>query len=54
MMQDIGDLPLHVYKEHGEAQSKPCGEVLLTQHAAEALLDHGLMPLVSFKKQDVI
>jgi type VI secretion system protein ImpC len=52
MIQEIGGLPLHVYKDQGESRVKPCAEALLTQRAAEAILDHGLMPLLSFLNQD--
>lgn len=53
-VQDIEDLPLHVFKRQGESVTLPCAEVLLTLGAAEAILDAGLMPLLSFKNQDVI
>jgi type VI secretion system protein ImpC len=52
MIQEIGGLPLHVYKDQGESRVKPCAETVLTQRAAEAILDHGLMPLLSFLHQD--
>jgi len=51
---DVDGLPLHLYKENGEVKIKPCAEVLLTQKAAEQILDHGLMPLLSFKEQDKV
>jgi len=31
---------------------KPCGEVLLTEDACNKLMDHGLMPLISYKNTD--
>ena len=34
--------------------SKPCAEVLLTEDAAERILEEGLIPLVSFKDRDVV
>jgi type VI secretion system protein ImpC len=52
MIQEIAGLPLHVYKEQGESRVKPCAETVLTQRAAEAILDHRLMPLLSFVYQD--
>ncbi len=52
IIQEISGLPLHVYKQDGESRLKPCAEALLTQRAAEAILDHGLMPLLSFVNQD--
>ncbi len=52
--QDIEGLPLHVYKADGESGIKPCAEVLLTEQAAERILDNGLMPIVSMKDRDSI
>ncbi len=54
IIQDIEDLPLHVYEEQGESLTKPCAEVVLTERAAEKILDKGIMPLLSFKNQDKI
>ncbi len=54
IIQELGNLPLHIYQEDGEKVIKPCGEVLLTERAAEAILEKGLMPLLSFRNQDVI
>ncbi len=52
--RDLDELPLHLYRESGEAKVKPCAEVLMTEDTAEALLEHGIMPLVSFKDRDVV
>ena len=49
---EIDRLPLHVYEKNGESELKPCAEVLLTEDAAERILDEGLIPLVSFKDRD--
>jgi type VI secretion system protein ImpC len=55
MVAEIGGLPVHVYKDaDGDPQMKPCGEALLTQRAAERMLEKGLIPVVSFKGQDRI
>jgi len=48
------NLPLHTYRVEGEAQLKPCAEVLLTEEAVERILDHGLIPLVSYKGRDSV
>ena len=53
-VQEINGLPLHVYKEHGESRAKPCAEALLSMRAAEAMLNQGLMPLLSLAHQDVV
>jgi type VI secretion system protein ImpC len=36
----------------GEKIYQPCAEVLITQAAAERLMEHGLMPLISYKNTD--
>jgi type VI secretion system protein ImpC len=51
-VSEIDRLPLHVYEKNGESESKPCAEVLLTEDAAERILDEGMIPLVSFKDRD--
>jgi len=52
LFQDINNLPMHIYKEDGETKVKPCAETFMTQKAAEKILEHGLMPLVSFRDSD--
>jgi type VI secretion system protein ImpC len=47
--QTIEGLPLHVSKIDGVPEPTPCAEVLLTEDAAEALLDRGFIPLASIK-----
>ena len=54
MIQEVSGLPLHTYKDHGDSRATPCAEAVLTQRAAEAILDRGLMPLLSFIHQDVV
>ena len=49
---DVNGLPLHVYKEGGEAVTKPCAEVLMLQTTCEDLMEKGLMPVVSMKDSD--
>jgi type VI secretion system protein ImpC len=51
-VQEIDGLPAHSYRKDGESQLKPCAEVLLTEDAAETLLDRGFMPLASIKNSD--
>jgi type VI secretion system protein ImpC len=51
---DIGNLPLHIYKEDGESVAKPCAEAPLTEAAVERILDMGLMPLISLKDRDAV
>ena len=52
LKQEVEGLPMHIYKEETETVFKPCGEVLLTEDACNKLMNHGLMPLVSFKNTD--
>jgi type VI secretion system protein ImpC len=54
VISDIDGLPLHVYQPDGEPELKPCAEALLTEEAAERILENGLMPLVSFKGKDLV
>lgn len=49
----VDGLPLHVYRCDSEAVAKPCAEFLLSERAAERLLESGLMPLVSFRDSDM-
>jgi type VI secretion system protein ImpC len=51
---NINSLPIHLYKDGGETEAKPCAEFLMTQKSAEKLTDAGLMPLISMKGQDWI
>jgi len=54
VVQEIESLPLHVFKEGGESRITPCAEVLLTERAAEIILDKGFMPLLTLKNRDLI
>ncbi|MEW6518160.1 MAG: type VI secretion system contractile sheath large subunit [Thermodesulfobacteriota bacterium] len=51
-VDEINSLPLPVYQQDGESRTKPCAEVVLTQRAAERIMEAGLMPLLSFVNQD--
>lgn len=53
-VREIDKLPLHVYGKNAESESKPCAEILLTEEAAECLLEQGLIPLVCFKNRDLV
>ena len=54
VIADIDGLPVHIYKAEGESLMKPCAEALLGDRAVEAILDKGLMPLVSFQNQGAV
>jgi type VI secretion system protein ImpC len=49
---DISGLPAHVYKKDGESVIKPCAEVVMTESDATALMERGLIPLLSIKGSD--
>jgi type VI secretion system protein ImpC len=51
---EIDRLPLHVYTQDGGSELKPCAEALLTERAAEKILEAGLMPLVWLKSQETV
>lgn len=51
---NISQLPLHVYKEHGESRVKPCAEINMLDRVASALLSKGLMPIRSVRDQDSV
>lgn len=53
-VSEISGLPLYVHRADGESHLKPCAEALLTEQAAETILDHGIMPLLSVKGSDAI
>lgn len=49
---DIEGLPSYTYRENGEKKMLPCAELLLPERSAEAILDKGIMPIVSFRSRD--
>ncbi|MBU0968137.1 MAG: type VI secretion system contractile sheath large subunit [Proteobacteria bacterium] len=51
-VDEISNLPLHVYRKDGESRTKPCAEVVFSQRAAEMIMEKGFMPLLSFLNQD--
>ena len=46
---EIDDLPACTFQEDGESRLLPCSEVCLTERAANQILEHGVMPLMSFR-----
>jgi type VI secretion system protein ImpC len=51
---DLQRLPVHNYKEDGEWKMTPCAEVWMTEPQVSALMELGLMPLISFRDSDRI
>lgn len=51
---EIGGLPVHSFKADGEKQAKPCAEAWLSEKAADVILSHGLMPVLSVRGRDSV
>jgi len=49
---NLEGLPIHTYQQEGEWQMTPCSEVWMTETQILALIDLGMMPLVSFRDSD--
>lgn len=49
---DLGDLPAHTVRRDGEAHMQACAEAYLSERTGEAILQRGLMPLLSFKNRN--
>ena len=54
LQQEVGGLPMHVYKCGGETRVTPCAETVLTDRAMQALIDKGLCPALSVKGRDSV
>ena len=51
---EVDGLPIHITSVGGEPRTTPCAEVLLTQSAAERMMELGFMPLASLKDRAAI
>jgi type VI secretion system protein ImpC len=51
---NLDGLPSHTYKQDSEWVMKPCGEFLMTEMQVLALIDAGLMPIVSYKDRPLV
>jgi type VI secretion system protein ImpC len=47
-------LPVHTLTTDGETQAKPCAEAWLSERAADVILNHGIMPVVSIRGRDAV
>lgn len=54
MGNQLGDLPSYIYEEDGERKQYPCGEAYLSDRAGEAILERGIMPILSNKTYNSI
>ena len=52
--QEIRGFPVHVYRDNGDSEMKPCAELWLTQSQVGQLLDEGFTPLISIRGSDSI
>lgn len=50
-VQEVDDLPAYTFNLGGEAQLQPCAEAWLGERAAGALLEQGVMPLLSHRQR---
>ena len=46
---NLDGLPAHTYKDGSDWAMKPCSEILMTETQVLALIDLGLMPLISYQ-----
>jgi type VI secretion system protein ImpC len=51
---DVGELPVFRFTQNSERGTLPCGEAWLSDRAAEAILDRGLIPVLSIKGRDAV
>jgi predicted component of type VI protein secretion system len=53
-ISEISGLPVYIHTVESELRNLPCAEVLLTQTAAEKMMEKGFMPLASLKDQPTV
>jgi type VI secretion system protein ImpC len=51
---EMDDLPAYTYSVGGESSMQPCAEVLLGERAAQAILQCGIMPLLSYRNRNAV
>jgi type VI secretion system protein ImpC len=51
---EVGGLPIHKFTRDGEVQVKPCAEAWLSERAAKAILQQGIMPVLSVRGRDAV
>jgi hypothetical protein len=51
---NLDSLPAHTYKHDAEWIMTPCAELFMTETQVLALIDHGLMPLISYKDRPMV
>ena len=51
---EVGELPVYLFDDAGEKAAKPCAEIWLGERAVRAILDRGLVPVLSIKGRDAV
>ena len=51
---DIDDLPAFTFSDEGEVKLLPCAEVAFGERTADAMLQRGVMPLLSWKDRNAV
>jgi type VI secretion system protein ImpC len=51
---NLDGLPVYIHKVDGETVAQPCAETLMTEQAAQAMMDRGVMCLASMKDSDAV
>jgi type VI secretion system ImpC/EvpB family protein/type VI secretion system ImpB/VipA family protein len=51
---EIGGLPVYKFAREGESVVTPCAEAWLTDKAADVILSHGIMPVLSIRGRDAV
>jgi len=51
---ELDDLPAHVFEDDGEKRLQPCAEAAVTDRAGAAMLEGGLIPLLSYNNRNAI
>lgn len=51
---NVDNMPMPLFQEDGETITKPCAEIVLTESMLDAILEQGLMPLISFRNSDKV
>jgi len=52
--REIGDLPAYTFMREGEQVMQPCAERFLNEREIQALLDAGLVPVVSRRDRNAV
>ncbi len=51
---ELDDLPAYTFTRDGESELQPCAEAMVGERAGQALLEHGLMPLLSHRQRAAV